>query len=69
MSSAHMEETLRYEAEGFTNRSAIREQQGEIERLRRMVDDLQIEESNIKAVNQMVVGSNNKLLRALEKHK
>jgi hypothetical protein len=37
--------------------------------LRRVVDGLQSEESNLKAVNQMIVGSNNKLLRTLEKHK
>jgi len=64
-----MEETLRYEAEGLSHRSTIREQQEEIDRLRRLVDGLQREESSLKAVNQMVVGSNNKLLKTLEKHK
>lgn len=65
LSSAHLEETLRFEAENMTYRSTIREQQNELDRLRRVIDVLQTEESNLKAVNQMVVGSNNKLLRTL----
>ena len=34
-----------------------------------MLGRIETEENNLKAVNQMVVSSNNKLLRTLEKHK
>ena len=41
MSSANLEETLRFEAENIAHMSTIREQQDEIDRLRRLVDGLQ----------------------------
>ena len=69
MVGAGLEEALRNEASSNSQRVIIKEQQEEIEDLRRIMDKLQTEEHNLKTVNQMIVNTNNKLLRTLEKHR
>lgn len=64
-----IDETLRVEAESSSLRVTIQEQQEDLERLRRLLDVAQNESTTLKTVNSMMVGSNNSLIKTLEKHK